>query len=401
MVGTSDLDGGLHPRPMDPRLCARISTNGGLVTREEVLACGLSDDQVKRLLRAGELVVVRRGVYARACDWEVWDHYVERPRQRARAAHLMTRTDHVLSHDSAALELGLAILRPRQELVHITRPLCRSARTRNGVKHHGARYRLEQVVEAGGIPVLDAARTACDMAREHGIQGGLPTFDAAMRAGVTREQFRVALEDMAGWPDVLAPRACSDLADPGAESVAETLGRLLVKEVVGPEVEIETQFPVLTVRGVMWCDLRVGCHVFEVDGRIKYRRESEGGVAERPIEDVLWEEKGRERDVCAEGLGMSRIIWDDFWGRNRREAVARLGQEYTRTRERHGDQLPARLAEFAARMRGRRLRDPAAQRTGTAAQWRHEPWRPDGGPSADPPARRPSIHGAGDRSRAQ
>jgi len=340
---------------MDPRLCARISANRGLVTRTEALACGLSDDQLKRLLRVGELVVVRRGVYARACDWEVWDQYVERPRQQARAAHLMTRTDHVLSHDSAAHELGLAILRPRKELVHITRPLSRSARTRHGVKHHGASYRPDHVVDVGGVPVLEAARTACDMAREYGIQGGLPTFDAAMRAGVTREQFRAALEDMAGWPDVLAPRACVDLADPGAESVAETLGRILVKEVVGPDVEIETQFAVMTVRGVMWCDLRVGCHVFEIDGRLKYRRETEDGVAERPIEDVLWEEKGRERDVCAEGLGMSRIIWEDYWGRNRRSAATRLHRDYSRTRERLGDQLPTHLAEFAARMRGRRL----------------------------------------------
>ena len=340
---------------MDPRLCARINVNGGLVTRQEVLACGLTDDQIKRQLRAGVLVVVRRGVYARACEWEAWDDYVERPRQRARAAHLMTRTDHVLSHDSAAHELGLAILRPRNELVHITRPLCRAARTRNGVKHHGARYRPTQVVEVDGLPVLDAARTACDMAREHGIQGGLPTFDAAMRAGVTREQFRGALEDMAGWPDVLAPRACVDLADPGAESVAETLGRLLAKEVVGPDVEIETQFPVLTARGVMWCDLRVGCHVFEVDGRLKYQRRAEGGVAERPIEEVIWEEKGRERDVCAEGLGMSRIIWEDFWGRKRLQAVTRLHQDYSRTRQRLGDQLPRHLVEFAARMKGRRL----------------------------------------------
>ena len=273
----------------------------------------------------------------------------------AHGAHLMTRTDHVLSHDSAAHELGLAILRPRKELVHITRPLSRAARTRNGVKHHGARYRRDQVVDVGGIPVLEASRTACDMAREYGIQGGLPTFDAAMRAGVTRAQFFAALEDMAGWPDVLAPRACVDLADPGAESVAETLGRILVMEVVGSDVEIETQFPVMTVRGVTWCDLRVGCHIFEVDGRLKYRRETEGGVAERPIEEVLWDEKGRERDVCAEGLGMSRIIWEDFWGMKRRSAVARLHRDYSLTRDRLGDQLPPHLAQFAARMRGRRL----------------------------------------------
>ena len=59
--------------------------------------------------------------------------------------------------------------------------------------------------------------------------------------------------------------------------------------------------------------------------------------------------------MCAEGLGMSRIIWADFWGRNRLQAVPRLRREYTQTRERFGDQLPTHLAEFAGRVRGRRL----------------------------------------------
>lgn len=336
-------------------MSARITAGGGLVTRAAALTCGVAEDQLKRLVRTGELVVVRRGVYARARDWELWDAYVERPRQRARAAHLVTRTDHVLSHDSAAHQLGLAILRPRTELVHITRPHSRAARTRNGVKHHGARFRPDQVVDVGGVPVLDAARTACDMAREHGIEGGLPTFDAAMRGGVTREKFRDALAGMTGWPDVVAPRTCMELADPGAESVAETLGRLLVMEVVGPDAQIETQFAVRTARGVVWCDLRVGCHVFEVDGRIKYLPATRGGVADRRIEDVLWDEKRRERDVCAEGLGVSRIIWEDFWGKGRSQAVARLGIDYAQTCQRFGDRLPAQLAEFASRMRGRRL----------------------------------------------
>ena len=58
--------------------------------------------------------------------------------------------------------------------------------------------------------------------------------------------------------------------------------------------------------------MRIGCHVFEFDGRVKYRRPEQGGVADRPADEVVWDEKKRERLICAEGLGLSRIIWEDL-----------------------------------------------------------------------------------------
>ena len=337
---------------MNPFLLARLSRQRGLIRRNEAVDCGVPEHELEVLLRRGELVVVRHGVYALGSEWQQLDPYVGRPTWRARAAHLTMVTDHVLSHDSAARELGLAILRPAVEHVHITRPDVRGSRTEHGVKHHGASYRDAQVVEVHGIPVLDAARTAVDMAREHGLQGGLPTFDAALRAGVPRSAFTRALAPMRSWPHVRTARVCAELADAGAETVAETLGRLLLKELdLGP---VETQFPVPVPRGVAWCDLRVGCHVFECDGRVKYLPSDRGGVANRPVEDVLWEEKRRQTDVCANGLGMSRIVWQDFWPPHREQARARLAREFAISRDRYGTELPAHLEDFARRMRGQR-----------------------------------------------
>ena len=51
-----------------------------------------------------------------------------------------------------------AFLRPRRELVHITRPDVRGSRTEHGVKHHGATYRDDQVVEVGGILGIGGAK---------------------------------------------------------------------------------------------------------------------------------------------------------------------------------------------------------------------------------------------------
>jgi IS1 family transposase len=338
---------------MDPRVQARITANGGLITRREALGAGLAKEAIGALLRAGEWVTVRHGVYARVVDWDDWDAYVERPRQRARAVHLTTRTAHVFSHDSGAHLVGLPVLRPDRDLVHLTRPRFRSAQVRAGVKHHGARYLPSQVRDVDGIPVLDKARIAVDMAREYGVRGGLPTFDAALRVGVTRSQLWAEIERMRGWPDVAAPRICAELADPGAETVAESLGRELLHELgLG---EPDTQFPVRIADGrVMWCDIRIGCHVFEVEGRIKLTPRERGGVADRDPDEVRWRQRQRERDVCAEGLGMSFLFWSDYWGEARQHAKARLQREWEATVQRHGTELPHHLAEFARRIRGER-----------------------------------------------
>lgn len=343
----------LNAPDLPPALLARLARNRGLLLRREAVEAGLEEDQVDCLLRTGVLVVVRHGVYALGATWASLDPHVEHPVRRARAAHMTMLTEHVMSHDSAARELGLAVLRPARELVHITRPDVRGSRTEHGVKHHGAPYRDDQVVDVEGIPVLDMARTAVDMVREHGIRGGLPTCDSALRLGVGRQELRRALLPMRSWPHVRAARTCVELADAGAESVGETLVRLLVLELdLGP---VETQFPVPVPGGIAWCDLRVGRHVIEFDGRVKYLRAARGGVARRPVEDILWDEKRRQRDVCANQLGMSRLIWADLWPPHRDAAQRRLVEEVAQTRARFGTELPPHLEEFARHMRGRRV----------------------------------------------
>ena len=65
----------------------------------------------------------------------------------------------------------------------------------------------------------------------------------------------------------------------------------------------------------MWGDIRVGCHFFECDGGIKYTPVEEGGVASKPVGQVVMSEKRRERELAGEGLGTSRIFWEDYWPR--------------------------------------------------------------------------------------
>jgi hypothetical protein len=336
---------------MHPGVQAKFATNHGLITRAEALDLNVSPLDIAHLIRTGEWVIVRRGVYAEAQLWESLDDYAGRPLLRARAALRKMHRSAVLSHDSAAHALGMAIVVPDDPFVHITRPGFTGAWTEFGVKHHLARYLPEQVVEVGDLHVLDLARTAVDIARERGVQHGVAACDSAMRMGTSRSALAAAYEPMRSWVGVRSARTAVELADPGAQNPNESLARMLVTELgLGRP---ETQFPLMISQRVAWCDIRVGNHIVEVDGRVKYLPPQRAGVATRPVEDVLWDEKKRERLIRAEGLGVSRIFWEDYWGRRRREALARLRADVEETIARYGTELPERLVRQAAEIRSR------------------------------------------------
>ena len=324
------------------------------MTRRQALEAGYSPPELRGLLKPdGDWVTVRRGIYLKRERWEECDED-QQWWLRDRAAHLSMSKRHVLSHDSAARGLGLKLLTPDTRLTHITRPGVGGSRTEHGVKHHLGRVAPLRLTAVDGVRLTGIARTALDIAREHGFEAGVVTVDSARRAGATLTALRRELALMRSWPGVNTARAVAAFSDPGAESPGESLARILVSELgIGSP---ETQFPVrLGDARVAWTDLRVGCHIFEFDGRVKYRSREDGGVASGNLGDVLWEEKTRQDAICSEGLGMSRIVWGDLWGQARAVTLSRLRGEHALTVARFGEQLPARLAEFAESLRSERL----------------------------------------------
>jgi hypothetical protein len=239
-----------------------------------------------------------------------------------------------MSHDSAALELGLPILRPPRSFTHVTRPGVVGSHLVHGVKHHLAPFRVEQVTEVHGRQVLGPARAGLDIAREHGFAAGTVAIDSAYRAGATRRDLTDALSAMRSWPHVRIARAALEASDRGSDSVGETLARLLVEELGFGRPQ--TQFGLTDGTTTAWCDLRLGRHVFEFDGRAKYQRRQDGGLADVDPAEVVWFEKRRQDWVCGFKLGMSRIVWADLWGARRAVALARLEREYLDTVSRFG-----------------------------------------------------------------
>ena len=330
---------------------AQMAKNGGLLTWAQARDGGLTTSQIRSLLRQGVLVALRRGLYVDGDLWRSLDPYREQHRLRTRAVLTGLKRGFVISHDSAAHELGLDILVPPVAHTHITRPGSTTAWTRYGVKHHYAAFRPHQIVVVDGFEVLDMARTAVDIARELGEPYGEIACDSAMRHGVTRAAMREACAPMTCWPHVQRTRRAVEFADSGAQSAIESMGRLLVAELaIG---EIDTQFPVRLDTGqVAWGDMRVGCHIFETHGKIKYLPPAEGGVAEASPSEVAWQAKKRERAFFGEGLGTYHIYWEDYWPDNRPQTLKRLKEEYDDTVRRFGDRLPERLERQAREIRG-------------------------------------------------
>lgn len=321
---------------MRPDLQAIATRNGGVVTRADALRCGYTERELRTLTgHRGGWVVVRRGCYV---ERTLWEHADEDTRYQltVRAAVLVQTRSAVVSHGSAAVLLGLP-MRPRwREVVHVTRPGVTGSRTEGGVKHHRAGYAERDLTVVDGLVTTGLARTGVDIGREHGFVDGVVACDAALRLGATPAQLERALEAMTCWPHVTEARSAVRVADGGAQTVGESLLRVMVLELdIGRP---ETQYRV--VEGTRWADadLRVGRHLFEFDGRIKYLDRVHGGVADRPVSQVLWEEKRREDWLrrAGGGYGVSRVVWEEMFGARRRETLRRLFAEYQQTVARFG-----------------------------------------------------------------
>lgn len=321
---------------------ALVGRQHGLVTARQMCEVGLDAHDVDRLVRAGRLVRLRRGVYVDTDAWEGLDPFRERPVLRMRAAQLsLTSTSYAFSHDSSSIVLGLGAPDPRSALVHLSRTKVHGDAVRAGVKHHLAPYLPGDVDEVDGLRVLDRPRTALDMVREHGRADGLAACDAAMRHGVTREDLSERLARMKDWPHSRCMRWCIEHAEPLAESYLESLVRDFVLELgIGrPELQFGLSDGVTTA----FADMVVKRHFFEADGLLKYAPDNPSGMAPAA---VLTEEKQRHDFLTGFKLGGSRLTYVDLFA-GRRAALARAAREFADTCSRFGtdtdDLVPYRV----------------------------------------------------------
>lgn len=283
---------------MDPWLCElTVVLNGSHFPSER--------QSLSRDVARGLLVRVRLGVYVLA---DVWRGLDERGRHvlRMRALAAVTGRPPVFSHWSAAVALGLPFSGQHLDRVHVTRP-GGPDRVPQGVAPHFHPLPDGVVLEHRGLLVTGPARTVVDIAGASPFSHGVTAADAALRAGLAREELLTAWDE-AGMRR--AHRRTEDVilfAHPGAESANESESRVSMMrlQVEPPELQVE----VFDADGFaarldfLFRRLRVGG---EADGAKKYL---DPRLARDGAGRALYDEKLREERARAVLAGLPRWGW--------------------------------------------------------------------------------------------
>ena len=321
---------------MDPRVLGQMNHQHGLLTYAQAKRLAMDDREIAGLIRRGTWIRLRHGVYVASECWASLDPYRGQPLLRVRAAHLVIQRQHWFSHESSAVIQGVPLPDASRVRVHVTRPRVLGDRAKAGIVHHKAVFLPSQATLVDGLPVLDLARTACDLARGSGLTAGLAACDHVLRRGVTREELMAVRRQMSCWRGVKTVQRSIELADPGADNYAESALRELVHSLgVGWPT---TQFGLRAEGRTVFCDVRIGRHIFEMEGKVKFIPESVGGVASSDPIEVAWAQRERDDFITGFKLGISHVTYPDL-GPRRARAVERLRREYADTLARFGSDI--------------------------------------------------------------
>jgi hypothetical protein len=295
-----------------------------VLLRREAVGAGWSDDELGRLVRAGELSRLRRGAYVNG---------VLPPDDGAAHALLVQATlaglrrPAVVSHQSAAVLHGLPLWNTPLDRVHVTRRPPAWNDISGVLRCHVARLRDDEVVEVEGLAVTDPVRTALDLARSLPHEAAVVVLDAALHRGLlTQDGLRERLFDIAGTPGSRSAARAVEFADGRSESVGESRSRVILHRWNLPpsalQLEVRSAAGGLVGRcDFAWEQQRL---VGEFDGRIKYGRLLRQG--QHPG-DAVFEEKRREDAIRDEGWGVLRWVWSDLQVPHRLAARVRRAQE--------------------------------------------------------------------------
>jgi predicted transcriptional regulator of viral defense system len=162
---------GLQHPEVDTLVAAAAANAMGVLSREELRSCGLTDEGIKVRLRTGRLHRLHRGVYAVG--------HTAVTREASWLAAVKACGPHaVLSHSSSAMLFGF--LRWEDRLPDVTIPAAAKCLMK-GIRVHRTRSLLPRdVLRHRGVPTTSAARTIFDLAAT--------SNDIALRRMMSRAQ---------------------------------------------------------------------------------------------------------------------------------------------------------------------------------------------------------------------
>ena len=307
---------------LPPALHAVALGQLGVFTREQAAAHGVDGRELDRRRRAGQLVVLRRGVYVRRQDAVADERDPHGHLLAAVARRLSLTGDLVVSHLSAACLLRYRLLDgpPPEPQLTLARPAGAPAAHVRGLfaAHVPA---ADRRALGPALVVTSPARTVADCCRLLGRDAAVVLADSALAAGVPRAEVVEVLDRCARWRGAVAARQVVLFADGRAESALESLARQWFLERGLPAPDLQSRLVASATGRLLgrvdfhWPEHRTVC---EVDGAVKYAdvRDPRG---QRHPGNALFAEKVREDALREAGAEVVRGYWSD--GRDRGAAL--------------------------------------------------------------------------------
>lgn len=219
------------------------------LTRRELLEIGLSENQLRSLLRGGVLRVVFHGVYVRADA----DDNVE---LRAEAAAMILGPDHIVCDRSAAFLHGVDVYGVRESSRELETCVMRGGTPSRHRGIDGRRRALAErdLMSIGRARVTTPLRTALDLGcalPRHRALGALD--ELARKHGLASADLARECGRYRGRRGVVQLRELAPLVDPLAESPRESWVRLAI---------IDAGLPTPTLQ---WKVIERGVEIFRLD----------------------------------------------------------------------------------------------------------------------------------------
>lgn len=314
---------------MNPTVRALLAAQGGVASTSQVLVAGVSRFQLRRLVQAGELIRLRRGILVDPAVWEAaapWDRHAIRARGLMLGPAGADDSPVALSHHSA-LSLMDVWLHGVDQRVHIVRTDGRRGQSDEFVQCHAAvRREMTQRVQADmpvstqgaatsegpastvilsrAVRVVQPALAVLQVAATFGVEAGLVSADGALHQGlVTPEQLTETLA--AGRRGNGAPQArtVTQHANGLSESAGETRCRWLFHVLGLPTPELQAVIRDRSGQFIGRVDFLFEGErtIVEFDGLVKYTSRQS-----------LVDEKAREDALRALGFSVVRLTWEDL-----------------------------------------------------------------------------------------
>ncbi len=242
------------------------------MTTAELTAAGWSHDQIGAGIKRGDLMAIRRGVYANGARGRKLLTLRDGEQLLAVAgASALAGPGAAVSHQSTAYLHKIALLGRPDPAVHLTRPPGAGWRGATGIRLHSAALPPGHVTTHREMSLTTAARTVVDLARTLPFRAGVVAADSALHQRlVTNDDLEAVLDSCSRWRGTSVASDVIAFADGRSESPLESIARVVFRDGGLPPPKLQaligTAEDVARV-DFFWDKYRT---IVEVDGAMKY-----------------------------------------------------------------------------------------------------------------------------------